>query len=185
MLFRSHTQVIKQADVIQLLMDHPERYDHDVQLANLEHYLPRTQHGSSLSRPAHALVAARLGRTQLAAELFLRGALVDLLADAKQVSGGTFIGGIHTASAGGAWQVAVLGFGGVLVKDDHVRILPRLPQGWDGLAFRIRVRRCALDVEVRPARTTVHAHADNPAPVQLRLADGLRTLAPGATTWSA
>jgi len=101
-----HTQVIKQADVIQLFMDHPDRYPDHVIAANLDHYLPRTQHGSSLSRPAYALVAARLGRTALAEELFLRGALVDLLADAKQVSGGTFIGGIHTAAAGAAGRRA-------------------------------------------------------------------------------
>ena len=179
-----HTQVIKQADVVQLLMDHPHRYADPIIAANFDHYLPRTQHGSSLSRPAHALVAARLGRTGLAEELFLRGALVDLLADAKQVSGGTFIGGIHTAAAGAAWQVAVLGFGGIHVHDDHVDVLPRLPERWDGLAFRIKVRHCTLDIEVRHERTTVAAHADNPAPIEVRLSDGRRALAPGMTAWT-
>lgn len=176
-----HTQVIKQADVVQLLMDHPGRYSDEVVAANLDHYLPRTQHGSSLSRPAYALVAARLGRTRLAEELFLRGALVDLLADAKQVSGGTFIGGIHTAAAGASWQVAVLGFGGVDVHDDHVRILPRLPERWDGLVFRIRVRGCAIDVEASHERVVLRAAADNPSPVAVHAPDGPHDLAPGAT----
>lgn len=180
-----HTQVLKQADVVQLLMDHPTLHTDEVAAANLDHYLPRTQHGSSLSRPAHALVAARLGRTALAEELFLRGALVDLLADAKQVSGGTFIGGIHTASAGAAWQVAVLGFGGVHVHDDHVDVLPRLPERWDALSFRIQVRGCTLDIRVDHERTVVVAHGDNPAPVSLRLADGERSLDPGASTSAA
>ena len=177
-----HTQVLKQADVVQLLMDHPSLHPEAVVAANLDHYLPRTQHGSSLSRPAHALVAARLGRTALAEELFLRGALVDLLADAKQVSGGTFIGGIHTASAGAAWQVAVLGFGGVHVHDDRVDVLPRLPERWDALTFRIRVRGCALDVTVDHDRTSVHAHRDNPGAVSVRLRDGEHRLSPGAST---
>jgi len=177
-----HTQVLKQADVVQLLMDHPDLHPPDVIAANLDHYLPRTQHGSSLSRPAHALVAARLGRTGLAEELFLRGALVDLLSDAKQISGGTFIGGIHTASAGAAWQVAVLGFGGVHVEDDHVHVLPRLPEDWDALAFRIRVRGCRLDIEADRHRTTVTAHPDDPGPVTLRLTDGVHRLDPGAST---
>ena len=179
-----HTQVIKQADVVQLLMDHPDRYDDTVVAANLDHYLPRTQHGSSLSRPAHALVAARLGRTRLAEELFLRGALVDLLADAKQVSGGTFIGGIHTAAAGASWQVAVLGFGGVHVHDDHVAILPRLPERWDGLAFRVRVRGATLDVEVTHGCVSVTAGADAPGPVDVTLPDGRRSVGPGATVTS-
>ena len=177
-----HTQVIKQADVVQLLMDHPGRYPDDVVAANLDHYLPRTQHGSSLSRPAYALVAARLGRTALAEELFLRGALVDLLADAKQVSGGTFIGGIHTAAAGAAWQVAVLGFGGVHVHDDHLAVLPHLPERWDGLAFRVRVRGGVVDVEVRHAGVTLVTPADNPAPIAVDTPDGRHTLAPGTTT---
>ena len=176
-----HTQVIKQADVVQLLMDHPGRYDDAVVAANLEHYLPRTQHGSSLSRPAYALVAARLGRTALAEELFLRGALVDLLADAKQVSGGTFIGGIHTAAAGAAWQVAVLGFGGVHVHDDHVAVLPHLPERWDGLAFRVRVRGCVLAVEARHDGVVLHAPASNPAPLAVQAPDGHVDLEPGAT----
>jgi trehalose/maltose hydrolase-like predicted phosphorylase len=174
-----HTQVIKQADVIQLMMDHPDLHPPDVVAANLDHYLPRTQHGSSLSRPAHALVAARLGRTTLAEELFLRGAIVDLVADAKQVSGGTFIGGIHTAAAGGAWQVAVLGFGGVHVHDDRVDVLPRLPERWEGLGFRIRVRGCTLDVDVRHGRTTVRSHHGNPTAIEVRLADGDHVLDPG------
>ena len=176
-----HTQVIKQADVVQLMMDHPGRYSDDVVAANLDHYLPRTQHGSSLSRPAHALVAARLGRTLLAEELFLRGALVDLLADAKQVSGGTFIGGIHTAAAGASWQVAVLGFGGVHVHTDHVEVLPRLPERWDGLAFRIRAHGGVLDVEVDHERVTIRTDAANPAPISVLMPDGLRLAAPGVT----
>ena len=176
-----HTQVIKQADVVQLMMDHPGRYPDDVVAANLDHYLPRTQHGSSLSRPAHALVAARLGRTRLAEELFLRGALVDLVADAKQVSGGTFIGGIHTAAAGASWQVAVLGFGGVHVHADHVEVLPRLPERWDGLAFRIRAHGGMLDVETDHETVTVRADPENPRSIVVRMPDGSQEAAPGTT----
>ena len=174
-----HTQVIKQADVVQLLMDQPGRYPDEVVAANLDHYLPRTQHGSSLSRPAHALVAARLGRTDLAQELFLRGALVDLIADAKHSSGGTFIGGIHTAAAGAAWQVAVLGFGGVHVYDDHVAILPRLPERWDALAFRIRVRGSVLDVEVTHGQLRVRAPMTDQRAIEVLVPDDRRMLGPG------
>jgi trehalose/maltose hydrolase-like predicted phosphorylase len=174
-----HTQVLKQADVVQLFVNQPERYERDVIEANLDYYLPRTQHGSSLSRPMHALVAARLGRVAEAYELFLRGATVDLLADSHPSPGGTFIGGIHTAACGAAWQVAVLGFGGVHVRDTHVEVAPRLPHGWSRLAFGLAVRGSWLEVEATPSDVLVRAAADNPQPVAVELHGTPLEVAPG------
>jgi beta-phosphoglucomutase len=166
-----HTQVLKQADVVQLFVCQPERYPQDVIEANYEHYLPRTSHGSSLSRPTYALVAARLGRVADAYELFLRGATVDLRADSHPSPGGTFIGGIHTAACGAAWQVAVLGFGGVHVRDDHVEVAPRLPPTWQRLSFGLAVRGGWLEVDARPDGVTVTAADDNPEAVAVRVHD--------------
>jgi 1,2-alpha-glucosylglycerol phosphorylase len=175
-----HTQVIKQADVIQLFVCQPERYDDAVVAANLDHYLPRTKHASSLSRPMYGLVAARLGRVDEAYELFLRGATVDLLADSHAAPGGTFIGGIHTAACGATWQVAVLGFGGVHVRDDRVEVAPRLPAGWDRLRFGLAVRGSWLTVDATRERVAVTAAA-GPGPVTVAVYDDLVEVAPGGT----
>ena len=164
-----HTQVIKQPDVVQLFVAQPERYPYEVIASNYEYYLPRTQHGSSLSRPMYALVAARMGRVDEAYELFMRGATVDLLADSHPAPGGTFIGGIHVAACGATWQVAVLGFGGVHVRDDHVEVAPRLPGGWDRLDFGLAVRGSWLDVEAAHDRVVVRGAEDNPATVRVLL----------------
>jgi beta-phosphoglucomutase len=164
-----HTQVIKQPDVVQLFVNQPERYDRATVEANVDYYLPRTQHGSSLSRPIYALVAARLGRLDEAYRLFLRGATVDLLSDAHAAPGGTFIGGIHVAACGAAWQVAVLGFGGVHVRDDHVEVAPQLPDGWDSLGFGLTVRGCRLNVEATGDDATVSAADDNPGALEVVL----------------
>lgn len=168
-----HTQVLKQPDVVQLFVCQPERYPREVVEANFDYYLPRTQHGSSLSRPMHALVAARLGRLDEAYALFVAGASVDLLADHHPSPGGTFIGGIHIAAAGAAWQVAVLGFGGVHIRDTHVEVSPRLPGGWEALRFGLHVRGSWLEVDARPDLVVVTGAADNPGPVAVDV-DGHR-----------
>lgn len=175
-----HTQVIKQPDVVQLFVNQPERFDRRTMEANFEYYLPRTQHTSSLSRPMYALVAARLGRLDEAYELFLRGATVDLLADAHVAPGGTFIGGIHVAACGAAWQVAVLGFGGVHVRDDVVELAPRLPTRWDRLGFGLAVRHNWLDVEVTATTVTLRAASGNEGTLRTTLHGTAIDLAPGA-----
>ena len=172
-----HSQVIKQPDVVQLFVNQPERFTREVMEANLEYYLPRTQHGSSLSPPMYALVSARLGRVRQAYELFLKGATVDLLADHHPMPGGTFIGGIHTAACGAAWQVAVLGFGGVHVGDDHVEVSPRLPDGWEGLGFGLQVRGAWLEVRATPSRVELTASADNPSDLEV-VVHGDRVMVP-------
>ncbi|MCC5948662.1 MAG: beta-phosphoglucomutase [Nitriliruptoraceae bacterium] len=174
-----HTQVIKQPDIVQLFVAQPERFPAEVIEANYDYYLPRTQHGSSLSRPMYGLVAARMGRVEQAYELFMRGATVDLLADSHPAPGGTFIGGIHTAACGATWQVAVLGFGGVHVRDDHVEVAPRLPADWEQLDFGLAVRGGWLDVVARHDRVVVSGGADNPEPVRVRLHGRDLQVAPG------
>jgi 1,2-alpha-glucosylglycerol phosphorylase len=177
-----HTQVLKQADVIQLFVCQPERFPVEVIEANYDYYLPRTQHGSSLSRPMYGLVAARLGRVDEAYELFLAGATVDLLATSHPAPGGTFIGGIHTAACGATWQVAVLGFGGVHVRDDHVEVAPRLPADWQRFTFGLAVRGGWLDVEATPDRIRVAAPDANPAPIEVLVHGHPVSLAPGEAT---
>jgi kojibiose phosphorylase len=176
-----HTQVIKQPDVVQLFVNQPECFSREVIEANFDYYLPRTQHGSSLSRPMYGLVAARLGRVREAYELFLKGATVDLLADHNPMPGGTFIGGIHTAACGATWQVAVLGFGGVHVRDDHVEVDPRLPEGWRELEFGLSVRGSWLAVRARPTEVELSVPHDTAGAVRVLVHDTSVVVDPGAT----
>ncbi len=102
------SQVIKQADVVMLLALLPDRFDRRVREANFRFYEPRCGHGSSLSRGAHALVAARLGEVDLAERYFRETAAIDL-----EDTTGTGAGGVHMAALGGLWQAAVFGFAGL------------------------------------------------------------------------
>jgi trehalose/maltose hydrolase-like predicted phosphorylase len=64
---------------------------------------------------------------------------------------------------GGLWQAAVFGFGGVRADGDAVRIDPRLPPGWDRLAFPVRWRGTRISVGVRAG--VLQLDLDGPAAV--------------------
>lgn len=128
-------QILKQADVLMLLYLFRSLYDEDVVQVNWDYYTPRTDHtyGSSLGPAIQAALAARQGAVEEAYEHFMRAARTDLL-DLR----GNTVDGIHAASAGGLWQAAVFGFGGVQFTEEGLIADPRLPPGWKRLAFRLQ-----------------------------------------------
>lgn len=174
-----HTQVSKQADVEQLFVLQPERFGPEVMAANHDYYLPRTSHKSSLSQSAYAIVAAWLGRAEEAYELFLASATVDLFARDAESPGGTFIGGIHTAAAGASWQVVALGFLGLKVVDEQVRLRPGLPPAWDRLRLSVIVRGCRLHLDVGRRGGAIVASDTNPGPITVHVHDAAADLEPG------
>ena len=175
------TQVLKQADIVQLALLQPELFTDEQVAANYDYYEPRTQHGSSLSPPTHATVAvARLGRVDEALRMFVRTLGTDLFTRASKVSGGTFIGGIHTAAAGASWDVVARGFCGLRAGTDEVGLAPRLPAHWERLSLPLVWRGRRLHVTARPKAVTVVADAANTEPLPLRLWDEAITLDPGA-----
>lgn len=127
-----HLQVIKQADVLLLLLLLPDLFDEQTKRANLDYYEPRTIHHSSLSKAAHSMLAHKLGRDEMAYSFFRATCGIDLPLDIPSA-----LDGIHSASLGSVWQCAVFGFGGVCVKGEKLYIDPRLPENWNSLSFRV------------------------------------------------
>jgi nigerose phosphorylase len=120
------TKIIKQADVVMMLNLFRTRFSTAIKKANWEYYEPRTEHGSSLSACAYAMVATEFGNLDFAYKYFLKTAKIDLEAKYKVYVGSVFMGGSHPAANGGAWMTAVLGFGGVQADEKRVAINPRL-----------------------------------------------------------
>ena len=81
------SQVIKQADVVALIALLPEEFPERMAEINFRHYEPRCGHGSSLSAGMHALVAARLGDTELAIHYLCETAANDLDLDPNSAGG--------------------------------------------------------------------------------------------------
>jgi kojibiose phosphorylase len=131
------TQVIKQADVVMLMALLGEQLaPREILLNNWTTYYPRTDHGSSLSPSIHAWVAARLGLTDVAYDLFYHAAGIDLN-DNK----GNIRDGIHGAACGGLWQSVVFGFCGLHIdKQGNLALDPKLPEHWRKVSFSVYYR---------------------------------------------
>ncbi len=130
-------QVLKQPDVILLLTLLEDHYTEKHWRANWDYYVPRTDHsyGSSLGPAIHAWAACIMGLPDEAYEHFMRAARADI-ADVRGNAGE----GIHAASAGGVWQAAVFGFGGLRVHGNDYTTKPMLPSHWRRLAFKFYLR---------------------------------------------
>jgi kojibiose phosphorylase len=159
------TKIIKQADVVMMLNLFRTRFSTGVKKANWNYYEPRTEHGSSLSACAYAMVATEFGNLDFAYKYFLKTAKIDLEARYKVYVGSVFMGGSHPAANGGAWMTAIMGFGGVEADENRVAINPRLCGKWKRLKFRLAYKgddfRMAItktSVTVAPSRANARAH---------------------------
>ncbi|MGO8946105.1 MAG: glycoside hydrolase family 65 protein [Ktedonobacterales bacterium] len=127
------SQVIKQADVVLLLALLWDQFSASEREANFAYYEPRCAHGSSLSPATHALVAARLGHTELALHYVQQTSRIDL---DDTVPGAAL--GVHLGALGGLWQSVVFGFLGLSLVERGLRLSPHLPESWTGLSLPIQ-----------------------------------------------
>ena len=123
-------QVCKQADVLLLMLLMEKNFTPEVKKANWDYYEPRTLHDSSLSLSTHSILANDMGDFSLAYSLFGRVIRIDMGPNMQSSDDG-----IHAGSIGGIWQCAALGFGGLRLIGDRIRINPRLPDAWKSLTF--------------------------------------------------
>jgi len=103
---------------------------------NLNHHLPRTSHGSTLSYITHAMVLANAGRTAESWH-FYRQALISDLSD---IQGGTTAEGIHLGVMGGCLKGVVTNFAGFNWQGETLAINPDLPAEWESLKFSVLIR---------------------------------------------
>ncbi len=176
------TKIIKQADVVMMLNLFKDRYSTKIKKANWEYYEPRTEHGSSLSACAYALVAADIGKLDRAYQYFLNTAKIDIEAKYKVYVGTIFMGGSHPAANGGAWMTAVFGFGGVRANADHVVINPKLYKKWDALQFNLVYQGDRFSIKITQKEVTVLSDASNQTRHTFRVTGKSMVCAPGKTT---
>lgn len=171
------TQVSKQADVVQLFALHP--FPNEVVAANYDYYEPRSQHRSSLSPGVHALVAAKSGNLEQA-ERYLRKSLrIDIANTHPPESGGTFIGGIHTAACGIAWQIIAKGFLGMELDLEELRFSPLLPSTVSSIALNLRIRGQRLRLSLTRTEFLIESAAGSAEELTVRVGDQLSLLNPG------
>ncbi len=174
------TQVIKQADVIQLFCLHND-FKKDILKSNYEYYEPRTQHKSSLSPSAYSIIASRLGKKKDAHRYFKKSLTVDLYNTGSGFSGGTFIGGIHIAACGAAWMMAVFGFAGLQVDDRGISLNPMLPDRWKNFSFFVQAAGGKYSITVTENQITVDADLSQGDALEWRVFGSLRTIEKSGT----
>ena len=123
-------QAGKQADIVELLYQMEDITTPDNKAKNYVYYEARTLHDSSLSKAIHSITACDLGMEKEAYEMFMSAALTDLGQEMKSSDSG-----IHSANMGGVWQDVVMGFGGIRIRDGHLRIAPNCPKQWEKFTY--------------------------------------------------
>ncbi|MDD3123237.1 MAG: hypothetical protein PHC62_06990 [Candidatus Izemoplasmatales bacterium] len=134
------TQCLKQSDVLQLFHLYPHLYSNEIMKANFNYYEPRTLHFSSLSPSIHSIIASRIKDKEKARDYFYKSLSIDLMNTNEAVSGGTFIGGMHTAANAAAWQMIVHGFAGFSYEFDTLYLNPFFYDELKELSFKLCIK---------------------------------------------
>ncbi len=140
---------------------------------NLDYYLQRTSHGSTLSRLVHAHLANRAGLAELSWQLYANA----LHSDYADTQGGTTKEGIHAGVMAGTVLLALVSYAGLDVTGPVVGLAPRLPAHWRAMQFNIGFRGQRYYFELE--RDTVRIRADGDADVKV----GTETVALRGREW--
>jgi len=155
---------IKQADVLQGLYFFEDHFDMDCHRQNFKFYEPFTVHESSLSPCVHSILAAKIGETDKAYEMYLRTARLDLDNYNNDTEDG-----LHITSMAGSYLSIVQGFGGLRVRNQKLHLNPHCPPQWEAYRFQILLNNQPIGVFVSKDKTeisnlgnsTIHFTLDN------------------------
>jgi len=149
-------------------------FDRDTIPKNIDYYIDRTSHGSTLSWMVHSWVLSRATRPG-SWEMFCH--TVD--ADVLDIQGGTTAEGIHLGAMAGSIDILQRCYTGIEPRANVLHLNPRLPEQLDRLEMRIRYRRQILDVEVDHAYLRITSRQFAAAPITIAYRGQFREMSPG------
>jgi alpha,alpha-trehalase len=129
---------------------------------NIEYYLKRISHGSTLSWAIHAWVTARLGRAR-SWELFNQA----LRADVDDIQGGTTPEGIHLGAMAGTVDLIKRCYTGIEPRGDILWLNPCLPEELEKLGMQIRYRGHSLEIGITQEELKVTAFRTAERPIKI------------------
>lgn len=142
--------VSKQADTVMLLRVMPDLFDAETRRKNFLFYESRTLHDSSLSHGQHCVMAAWLGLTDMALDMYRHAITIDLGPNMTSSDEG-----IHSASMGNVWQCAACGFAGLQWHEEGLSLQNSLPSAWKRLSFHAHWRGANLKITLTPGELKV------------------------------
>jgi alpha,alpha-trehalase len=143
---------------------------------NIDYYLARTSHGSTLSYMVHAAVMAR-SHPEKAWQLFTQA----LHSDIDDIQGGTTPEGIHLGAMAGTVDLVQRCFTGLDVRDGALHFDPVFTDRMGTVKLKLRHRGRWLDVVLGEEKMTVTAQKGWSAPLTIRVRDQAKDLHPGET----
>ncbi len=149
-------------------------FDADTIPKNIDYYLHRTSHGSTLSNVIHSWVLARSDR-----ERSWRLFTAALRSDLEDVQGGTTPEGIHLGAMAGTVDLLERGYTGLELRRDALHFNPALPSHLTALKIQIRYRGHSLALEVRADTLTVTSMKSDRGPIKIGCGPQMRELHPG------
>ena len=181
-----HYKVSKQADVLMLfyLFSAEElghtferlgyRLDHAAIRKNIDYYIERTSHGSTLSLVVHSWVLARYDRPR-SGDLFRRA----LRSDIDDLQGGTTREGIHLGAMASTVDLMQRCYTGLDVRGNILHLDPNLPEEIERLTTHIRYRRQILDLDINHERARMSSRAFTSTPITIAYRGEVREISPG------
>ncbi len=127
---------LEKSQVDAILKDLNYKVPEDYLEKNLDYYLQRTSHGSTLSRVVHSPLAKMTGNPQLAWDLYFEA----LTSDYKDVQGGTTAEGIHAGVMAGTVMIALTTFAGIDLRGTLLSVNPALPERWKKVNFNLQFK---------------------------------------------
>lgn len=165
--------MIKQPDVLMLMLLFNHDFTEEELRANYEYYEPKCIHESSLSPSVHSILASQLKKHDEAYRFFGFATRMDL--DNYNRNSGE---GIHTTSIAAAWMNIVYGFGGMRSDADVLEFSPSIPEKWRGYSFRIGYKGNLIFVTVKKDTVELHTRKDEEIPVKIYGEDYVLSQAP-------
>jgi alpha,alpha-trehalase len=178
----------KQADVLMLfyLLSADElreifeglgyEFDDNLIQRNVEYYLERTAHGSTLSRLVHSWVLSRSEREE-SWSLFKEA----LKSDVADIQGGTTHEGIHLGAMAGTVDLVQRCYTGLEIREGILRFNPLLPEELRSISFNILYRRNEIDVHIGRDSLVLSSRQQRAEPIQVAVKQEVKTLKPGRT----
>lgn len=163
-------QIAKQADTLMALFNlsddtffeimadlgypisNPQKFLSD----NIQYYIDRTTHGSTLSRVVYAMLLLKIDDSKQAWKLFYEA----LTSDYYDIQGGTTAEGIHLGVMGATLNVVTSFFAGIDYRDGIIKINPCMPKQWHEISFSMTLKGINFAFQITGDTISIKADQD-------------------------
>ncbi|KRK92729.1 Trehalose 6-phosphate phosphorylase [Companilactobacillus futsaii JCM 17355] len=149
---------IRESDFLDIMKDlnypitNPNKFISD----NIQYYIQRTTHGSTLSRIVYSMLLLKISDDKQAWKLFYEA----LTSDYYDIQGGTTAEGIHLGVMGATLNVVTSYFAGVDYRGNQLEINPHMPKHWKEITFKMLFKGVQFSFKITKDTITIVTDKD-------------------------